>query len=87
MDVSKAFDRVNYCKLFAELLKLNICSLLLRLLFFMYTRQSLRVKWENTVSSELTVSNEMKQGGVLSHFLFAIYTDGVLKRLEETSAQ
>ena len=28
LDASKAFDRVNYCKLFAELLKRNICPLL-----------------------------------------------------------
>ena len=84
LDASKTFDRVNYCKLFAELLKRNICPLLLRLLLFMYTRQSLRVKWGNTVSSEFTVSNGVKQGGVLSPILFAIYTDGLLKRLEET---
>ena len=69
LDASKAFDRVNYCKLFAELLKRNICPLLLRLLLFMYTRQSLRVKWGNTVSSEFTVSNGVKQGGVLSPIL------------------
>ena len=56
----------------------------LRLLLFMYTRQSLRVMWGNTVSSEFTVSNGVKQGGVLSPILFAIYTDGLLKRLEET---
>ena len=87
LDASKAFDRVNYCKLFAELLKRNICPLLLRLLLFMYTRQSLRVKWGNTVSSEFTVSNGVKQGGVLSPILFAIYTDGLLKRLEETGVE
>ena len=51
---------------------------------FMYTRQSLGVKWGNTLSSEFTVSNGVKQGGVLSPILFAIYTDGLLKRLEET---
>ena len=59
-------------------------TLIKRLLLFMYTRQSLRVKWGNTVSSEFTVSNGVKQGGVLSPILFAIYTDGLLKRLEET---
>ena len=84
LDASKVFDRVNYCKLFAELLKRNICPLLLRLLLFMYTRQSVSVKWGNTVSSEFTVSNGVKQGGVLSPILFAIYTDVLLKRLEET---
>ena len=71
-DASKAFDRVNYCKLFAELLKRNICPLLLRLLLFMYTRQLLRVKWGNKVSSEFAVSNGVKQGGVLPSILFAI---------------
>ena len=43
-DASKAFDRGNYCKLFNELLKRNISSVLLRLLLYMYTTQSLRVK-------------------------------------------
>ena len=28
--------------------------------------------------------NGVKQGGVLSPILFAIYTDGLLKRLEDT---
>ena len=32
LDASKALDKVNICKLFAVLLKHNICSLLLRLL-------------------------------------------------------
>ena len=36
------------------------------------------------MSSEFTVLNGVKQGGVLSPILFAIYTDGLLKRLEET---
>ena len=43
LDASKAFDMVNYCKLFAELLKRNICPLLLRLLLFMYTRVWLKI--------------------------------------------
>ena len=42
------------------------------------------MKWGNTVSSEFTVSNGVKQGGLLSPILFAIYTDRLLKRLEET---
>ena len=45
LDASKAFDRVNYCKLFATvLLKRNISPIVLRLLLFMYTHQSLHVK-------------------------------------------
>ena len=44
LDASKAFDRVNYYKLFNKLLKRNHPSVLLRLLLYMYTTQSLRVK-------------------------------------------
>ena len=50
----------------------------------MYTTQSLRVKWSDTTSPQFTVMNGVKQGGVLSPILFAIYTDGLLKRLEDT---
>ena len=84
LDASKAFDRVNYCKLFNELLKRNISPVLLRLLLYMYTTQSFRVKWSDTTSPQFTVMNGVKQGGVLSPILFAIYTEGLLKRLEDT---
>ena len=41
LDASKAFDRVNYCKLFVELLKRDISPIVLRLLLYMYTSQTL----------------------------------------------
>ena len=45
LDASKAFNRVNYCKLFNELLKRDISPLVLRLLLYMYTSERLRVKF------------------------------------------
>ena len=51
----------------------------------MYTQQSLRVKWGNTLSEQIFVMNCVKQGVVLSPVLFTVYnTDGLLKRLENT---
>ena len=47
LDMSKAFDRVNYCKVLRELLKREISPLVLRLLLFMYTNQTVRFKWGN----------------------------------------
>ena len=38
LDASKAFDRVNYCKLFTYLLKRDVSPLVLRLLLHIYTR-------------------------------------------------
>ena len=84
LDDSKAFDIVNYCKLFRELLKCDILPIVLRLVLYMYTSQTLRVKWGHTVSNCFTVRNGVKQGGVLSPLLFAIYNDSLLKRLEES---
>ena len=84
LDARKAFDRVNYCKLFRELLKREMSPLVLRLLLFMYTNQTLRVKWGSVMSESFTVMNGVKQGGVLSPVLFAVYTDGLLLRLQES---
>ena len=44
LDANKAFDRVNYCTLFGELLKRDISPIVLRL-FFIHVYQTLRVKW------------------------------------------
>ena len=75
LDASKDFDRVKYCKLFAALLECDISPIVLRLLLFMYATQSLRVKWSKTLSDQFSVMNDVKQGGVLSAILFAVYTD------------
>ena len=50
----------------------------------MYTSQTLKVKWGHTTSNCFNVRNRVKQGGVLSPLLFAIHTDSLLKRLEES---
>ena len=84
LDAIKAFDRVNYCKLFATLLKRNISPIVLRLLLYMYTHQPLRVKWGSNFSKKFSVMNGVKRGGVLSPILFAVYTDGLLERLKNT---
>lgn len=84
LDASKAFDRVNYCKLFRQLLNRNMSPAILRLLLFMYTKQTLQVRWGSKVSEKFTVQNGVKQGGVLSPILFAVYMDGLFTRLSSS---
>ncbi len=84
LDASKAFDHVQYCKLFNELVNRNISPLVLRLLLNMYTQQKLQVRWGNTMSQKFTVCNGVKQGMVLSPIIFAVYIDGLFGRLKES---
>ena len=81
LDASRAFDRVEYCKLFELLIGRNMCPMFLRLLLYMYTHQKLRVKWNGFCSDSFNVTNGVKQGGILSPLLFCIYIDVLLERL------
>ena len=69
LDASKAFDRVNYSKLFRKLLLRNISPVDLRVLLS-FINQSLQVRWGNICSDSFSVQNGVKQGGVLSPILF-----------------
>ncbi len=83
LDATKAFDCVNYCKLFRKLIEKNMSPLVLRLLLYMYTHQKLQVKWSDNIGNMFSVSNGVKQGGVLSLILFSIYLDGLLAKLNK----
>ena len=46
-----------------------------------YEEQQMRIRWNNSVSVYFTISNGVKQGGVLSPVLFSIYLDQLLVEL------
>ena len=46
----------------------------------------MRVRWANYVSEAFTVSNGVRQGGVLSPYLFSVYMDGLSDKLNNTDA-
>jgi len=72
-DFTKAFDRVNYWKLFNRLLEDGLSASVVSLLAFWYSHQHVMVQWRNTVSSSFSIGNGTKQGGVLSPCLFISY--------------
>ena len=73
LDATKAFDRIDFCKLFREMIIRKIPPLVIRLIMEMYEKQSMAVRWNNEYSDSFGVSNGVKQGGVLSPILFCIY--------------
>ncbi len=88
LDASKAFNRVNYCKLFRILLDKNICPLYCRLfLNNMYLNQKLTIRWDSTHSQYFNVSTGVKQGGVIFPILFCIYMDGLLNELANSDVR
>ena len=84
LDASKAFDRVNYIKLFEKLLKREMCPLVMRLLLQTYLDQKLCVKWNDTSSETFGVTNGVRQGGILSPLLFGVYIDELLCKLQNS---
>ena len=84
LDASKAFDRVSFSQLFNCLLSRNMNPLIVRLLLNMYTNQTNRVKYNKSLSECFTVTNGVKQGGVLSPTLFSVYINELLENLQKS---
>jgi len=73
VDFSKAFDKVNYWKLFRMLLNDSLDFYRIKLLVFWYSNQMACVRWRNSTSSAFHIGNGIKQGGVLSPYMFTYY--------------
>ena len=68
--LKKAFDRVNHWTLFRILLNRGVPVVLIRILLYWYRTQTFCIKWGSTTSDFLNVSNGVRQGGILSPYLF-----------------
>ena len=85
LDISKAFDSVNHEILIGKLLKLGIPSMYVNMIRSWYSKQYVKVRYKNKYSHEWLVCNGVRQGGVLSGFLFNVYIDDLLNKLSNLS--
>ena len=46
-----------------------------KLMCFWHTHQKIVVRWGTTISTQFTVANGVKQGGISSPILFSMYMD------------
>ena len=82
LDAIKAFDRVDHGLLFQKLEERGLPPVILNFLLSWYRSQKMRIQWNNVCfSGSFTVANGVRQGGVLSPFLFAVYLDSLLCEL------
>ena len=82
LDVSKAFDKVNYNRLFLKLSDRRAPVCFIKVLHNWYAKSVCRVKWGGLFSMPFALQGGVRQGGVLSPLLFSIYVDDILKKLE-----
>ena len=84
MDLSKAFDMVEWMELFQVLQSKNVSPIFLRTLLYVYSHQSCNVKWNGSLSNIFTVTNGVRQGAVSSPILFSLYIDELFKVLRSS---
>ena len=81
LDCSKAFDKVKFDTLFQKLIEKGLPPIVVRVLIYIYEKQSGFVKLAGLKSDSFGICNGTRQGSVLSPLLFSVYLDGLLKYL------
>ena len=84
LDFSKAFDKVNFEKIFRKLLDRSLPTIFLRLILYIYMNQSCYIRWNSIKSSAFPVKNGVRQGAILSPSLFCVYLDTLLASLRDS---
>ena len=83
LDAEKAFDSCNWDILFEKLhyekgLPLSVTKVIKSL----YTKSTAKVTYNGHTSKEFSLSQGVRQGSILSPYLYNIYTENLLKTLE-----
>ena len=81
LDCSKAFDKCRFDKLFQKLVDKGLPSVVIRVLIFIYEKQTGYMKLSGLKSDKFYITNGTRQGSVLSPLLFSVYLDGLLVRI------
>ena len=81
IDMSKAFDRINHNVLFQKLRNTSINRLIIDSIYVMYNTSFVNTSFNGTKSKSWKIGNGVRQGGILSPYLFCFYIDHILEEI------
>jgi hypothetical protein len=84
LDLSKAFDKVNFHGLLTSLMSRRAPRCVIDILHSWYSRCEIVVRWGLTFSATVKIKAGVRQGGVLSPFLFSVYIDILITKLRNS---
>ena len=67
--------------MFRKLLDRKTPIVIVRILLFWYSKQTVYIKWGRCISDFFCISNGVRQGGILSSKLFSVYIDDLSDKL------
>ena len=86
LDAEKAFDSCNWDALFKKLVEeKNIPPEVVQVISSLYRNGTAQVHYENHISELFQISQGVRQGSILSPYLYNIYTELLLASLEQDS--
>ena len=87
LDASKAFVSVNIWLSFVKLITRSVPLFTVRILAVWYTHKKMCIRCDNAYSSSFSVSNGVKQGGILPAILFNVYMDDLSVSLNSSNIE
>ena len=85
LDVSKAFDKMNHHGMFIKLMNRRVPVSLLSMLENWFSNCITYVKWSGSCSNSFSLTCGIRQDGVLSPYLFAVYIDDLIVDITKLS--
>ena len=82
LDLSKAFDKMNFHGLFLKLMQRNFPAPLLSVFEYWFNNSATCIKCDNFLSTFYRIECGVRQGGVLSPYFFAMYIDKIIQKIK-----
>ena len=84
IDLKKAFDKVNLFGVLCMLQERGVSGKIINVLENWFGKNYTTIKWNGTKSHLVQLFAGVKQGGILSPLLFALFVDNILTKLEQS---